>query len=409
MPGQHLQKFAISLTPDEVKELEAIVAKPTSQQRHHERAQILLLRASGATYSQIRTALNVSGPTITKVIKKYHSFGLKAALEDLSRSGRPNTITLEAKSWIISIVCKLPETLEGAPPTQQWTISSLTNYVRKFCKSSGYPELENIQRSTIWSILNDHEIKPHRVKYYLDCKDPEFEEKRKKVMLIYKRVEWIMQFTKDEVGEGYRADELCGEVFLSYDEKPGIQAVQNIAPDLPPTNMHKCMARDYEYKRHGTISVLAGIDLLTGEIISIVRDSHTSDDFIDFLKKVDDHYNKNLTINIILDNHSIHRSKKTTDYLASLPQSRFNFIFTPKHASWLNLIESFFSKMTRQLLRNLRVKSKQDLIDRLLVWFEMVNNERVIFRWKWRLEDIENVILPSPNEGQVNAPKAANI
>lgn len=409
MPGHHRQKFTIELTPDEVEKLQAIVAAPTSQHRHRQRAQILLLRAAGAKYAEIEESLDVTRPTVTKTIKKFCTYGLQGALNDLQRTGRPKTITREGKTWIISIACHIPETLEGAPQRQLWTLKSLTDYVHKYCESRGFPELANIQKSTIWNILNDKELKPHRVRYYLECKDPEFEEKMKKVLIIYKRIEWIMQWVEDEIGAGFRADELCGEAFLSYDEKPGIQAVQNIAPDLPPTKTHGCLARDYEYKRHGTISVLAGIDLFTGEIIGIVRDRHTSSDFIDFLKRADEHYNANLTINIILDNHSIHRSKETTEYLASLPQGRFNFIFTPKHASWLNLIESFFSKMARQLLRHLRVKSKQDLIDRILAWFEEVNSERVIFRWKWNLEDIENVVLPKHENDQGKGNQAANL
>lgn len=393
MPGNP-QIYPIALSSDEVKQLKAIASSQTAQVRHQQRAKILLLRLSGASYSQIEKEVGVSTPTISKTIKKCSEKGMQAALEDLERSGRPPVITREAKTWIVSLACQMPESLDGAPKTQTWTITALTNYVRAHCEAHDLSMLVGIQRSTIWEILNEKDIKPHRIKYYLEKKDPEFEEKAKNVLLVYKRSEWIMQWTKDQQGEGYRADELCGEAFISYDEKPGIQAISKIAPDLLPSEKHGCLARDYEYKRHGTISLLAGIDLFTGEVIGLVRDKHKSSDFIDFLNRLHSHYNKNLKINIILDNHSIHRSKETMNYLSMMPQGRFNFIFTPKHASWLNLIESFFSKMARQMLRHLRVNSKQDLINRIEDWLKEINSERVIFRWKWKLEDIENAFLP---------------
>ena len=393
MPGRP-QKFALKFSQEELGRLEKIVNSRTAQVRHQQRAKILLMRASGASYAEIEKAVGVTTPTITKVVKKCFAFGIDAALEDLGRSGRPDKISREAKVWVVALACTIPDTIPDAPQTQQWTITALTKYVQNHCREKGFAELEKVQRSTVWEILNDRTIKPHRMKYYLERKDPEFEQKAKKVLLVYKRIEWILQWTRDAVGEGYRADELCGEAFLSYDEKPGIQAISNIAPDLPPSKEHGCTARDYEYRRRGTVSLLAGIDLLTGEVIGLVRDQHKSSEFIEFLKKVDEHYSEKLTINIILDNHSVHRSKETMDYLATLRQGRFNFIFTPTHASWLNLVECFFSKLSRQALRNLRVKSKEDLVKRIEDWLEQTNREKVVFRWNWKLEDIENAFLP---------------
>ena len=205
----------------------------------------------------------------------------------------------------------------------------------------------------MWEILNNRTIKPHRMKYYLDRKDPDFEPKAKNVLLVYKRIEWVLQLTRDSVDKDVSAHDLCGEVFISYDEKPGIQAISNIAPDLAPSEEH---GTD-EYRRLGTVSLLAGIDLLDGRVHGLVREKHKSKEFIEFLQRLDSYYTQDLTINIILDNHSIHRSTETMEYLASVRQDRFNFIFTPTHASWLNLIECFFSKLSRQALRNLRVQS----------------------------------------------------
>jgi transposase len=177
-------------------------------------------------------------------------------------------------------------------------------------------------------------------------------------------------------------------VTLSYDEKPGIQAIANTAPDLLPNMEHGCVAGDYEYKRHGTVSLLAGMDLHSGEIIPLVRSSHKSADFIDFLKILDDKYDDTLKIRIILDNHSAHTSKETMKYLATIP-GRFVFVFTPTHGSWLNLIESFFSKMARAFLRGIRVKSKEELVERIYKYMDEVNASPVVYRWKYKMDEIE--------------------
>lgn len=146
-----------------------------------------------------------------------------------------------------------------------------------------------------------------------------------------------------------------GMITVSVDEKPGIQAINNIAADLPPKpKQHPGVGRDYEYKRLGTVSILAALDLHNGKILAEVHDRHRSREFIELLKELDDHYPKAATIRIILDNHSAHVSIETMKYLASRP-NRFVYVHTPKHGSWLNLIESAFSKMARSFLRHIRV------------------------------------------------------
>ncbi len=168
---------------------------------------------------------------------------------------------------------------------------------------------------TIWNILNDNSIKSHQVKYYLVKKYPEFRSKDEAVLLLYKMVEWILQLTKDAVETGEEASSFAGETVVSYNEKPSIQTIIDIAPDLSPTLEHGNVARDYEYRRSGTVSLLSGIDLLDREATWLVRDTHGSDEFIEFLEKLDEKYDKSIVIHIILDNHSAHRSKKVLDYL----------------------------------------------------------------------------------------------
>ena len=175
---------------------------------------------------------------------------------------------------------------------------------------------------------------------------------------------------------------------VSYDEKPGIQAIKNIAAQLQPVpNKYSAIGRDYEYKRLGTVSLLAAIDLHTGKIIPMIRDRHRSKEFIEFLKVLDKQYPEGWRIRIVLDNHSSHISKETRAYLKTNPE-RFEFVFTPKHGSWLNMIEMFFSKIARGFLRNIRVNSKEELIQRIYKGIEEINQEPVIFRWKYKMNEI---------------------
>jgi len=181
------------------------------------------------------------------------------------------------------------------------------------------------------------------------------------------------------------------ETTISFDEKPDIQAIKNIAPQLHPiTNKYKTLMRDYEYKRLGTLSFLAGIDLHTGKVIPYVNKKHRSKEFIEFLEILDNEYPNDWKIRIILDNHSSHISKETRKYLLTKP-GRFEFIFTPKHGSWLNMIEMFFSKIARSFLKHIRVESIKELEERIYKGIEEINLEPVIFRWKYKMEDLKPI------------------
>jgi transposase len=174
---------------------------------------------------------------------------------------------------------------------------------------------------------------------------------------------------------------------ISYDEKPGIQAIATTSPDLPPEpGVHATFARDHEYKRHGTVSLLAGIDLLTGKVHALVKDRHRSREFIEFLKLLDADYPAHTAIHLILDNHSAHISKETRTWLAEQPAGRFEFTFTPKHGSWLNLVEGFFSKLARSILRHIRVSSKQELKERLMAAVNYFNDDPVVHTWTYKLD-----------------------
>src|ERR1700724_1212908 len=222
--------------------------------------------------------------------------------------------------------------------------------------------------------------KSSRMRYYLERRDAEFEQKMAEVLCVYREV----QILKKAAAKAKKAKKPGKPVtIVSYDEKPGIQAIATTAPDLPPVpGTYATFARDYEYKRHGTLSLLAGIDLLTGKVHALVKERHRSREFIEFLKLLDAAYPASTAIKLILDNHSAHISRETQAWLAAQPPGRFEFTFTPKHGSWLNLIEGFFSKFARSVLRHIRVASKQELKERIMAGIEDVNRYPVIHKGK---------------------------
>ena len=164
------------------------------------------------------------------------------------------------------------------------------------------------------------------MRYYLERRDPEFEPKMAEVLCVYREVEMRR-------AAGGAANEHAIAV-VSYDEKPGIQAIGTTAPDLPPVpGTHPTISRDHEYKRHGTVTLMAGIDLLTGQVHALVRDRHRSREFIEFLQTLDAAYPIATAIKIILDNHSAHVSRETKAWLAALTEGTLPVRLHPQ--AWL--------------------------------------------------------------------------
>ena len=351
-----------------------------------QRAKILLLKDAGKSATAIADEVGVSRHTAELWIKKYRNRSEKDSIKDLlsvsKGRGRKEEITGEAKTWLISVACTQPKDFGYAAET--WTTKALTQHINKTAAKEGFERLATITESGVYRILDKSKIKPFRIQYYCKRRDPDFEEKMHNVLLVYKQLE--IQF--DDEGNLRPFDENEVVHVVSYDEKPGIQAIANVADDLPPTEENGTIKRDYEYKRLGTVSLLAGIDLQTGEAIPLVSDSHNSSDYIEFLKILDAKYPKGDTIRLVLDNLKVHKAKKVIEYLSTV-EGRFEFVFTPKHASWLNLVESFFSKMTKQMLKGIRVKSKEELVQRIYTYFDEINAEPVVFHWTWHLDDID--------------------
>jgi transposase len=318
--------------------------------------------------------MNTSRPRVERCLNKALQLGTIGALSDLPGRGRPCVISDADRSWVIGLACQKPKDL--GYPHELWTNALLTGYIRASATQAGHPALARIGGGTVSRILMKRDIRPHKIQYYLERRDPEFDRKMAEVLCVYREVDLLQR----------RNDATESVAVLSYDEKPGIQAIGTTAPDLPPVpGRHSCIGRDHEYVRHGTVSLMAAIDLIDGRVHGHVVDRHRSREFVAFLRYIDSVYRSNVKIRVILDNHSAHISRETRAYLATVP-NRFEFIFTPKHGSWLNLIEMFFSKLARSMLRGIRVADKDELKRRIMDYLELINQDPVVFRWKFGVD-----------------------
>ena len=372
---------SIELSNEEREYLKLQTRARTIQAQTVTRARILLLRADSVSIDAIADKVGLNRCSVMLCLKKFKEGGIENALFDAPGRGRNAEITDEEKAWIINIACQKP--IDFGYAAETWTYAKLTSHINKTAEAAGYTRLSTIHKSTVNTILDEADIKPHKITYYCENRDPDFDSKMHNVLLVYKQLE--MQF--DESGNLIISEDTPIHV-LSYDEKPGIQAIATTSDDLMPDEKHSTINRDYEYKRLGTLSLLAAIDLQTGEAIPLVRDKHSSTEYIEFLKLLDDKYPKGDKIRIVLDNLKVHTSEATGKYLATVP-GRFEFVFTPKHGSWLNMVEGFFSKMIRQMLRGIRVKSKEELTNRIYRYFAEINEEPIVFHWKYNLDDID--------------------
>lgn len=372
---------SIELSNEEREYLKLQTRARTIQAQTVTRARILLLRADSVSIDAIADKVGLNRCSVMLCLKKFKEGGIENALFDAPGRGRNAEITDEEKAWIINIACQKP--IDFGYAAETWTYAKLTSHINKTAEAAGYTRLSTIHKSTVNTILDEADIKPHKITYYCENRDPDFDSKMHNVLLVYKQLE--MQF--DESGKLIISEDTPIHV-LSYDEKPGIQAIATTSDDLMPDEKHSTINRDYEYKRLGTLSLLAAIDLQTGEAIPLVRDKHSSMEYIEFLKLLDDKYPKGDKPRIVLDNFKVHTSEATRKYLATVP-GRFEFVFTPKHGSWLNMVEGFFSKMTRQMLRGIRVKSKEELTNRIYRYFAEINEEPIVFHWKYNLDDID--------------------
>ena len=366
------ERAPLVLTQEQRNTLQALAASRVAPTREVERAKVMLGYADGISVTELQRRLGFSRPMIYRCVDKALAAGIQMGLKDKYHRPHEPEISDEAKAWVVSIACTKPK--DHGLASELWSISALARFVGENAQAAGFARLANAGKSTVWRILDDNDIKPHKIRYYLEKRDPEFDRKMQEVLMVYRDV-FLYK-------EGAVHDARPNPIYtVSVDEKPGVQAIGLTAPDLPPVPGKAAnIGRDYEYVRHGTVSILAGIDLHSGHIFANIEDRHRSVEFIALLKQLDDHYPEDAVIRVVLDNHSSHISKETMAYLGSRP-GRFEYVHTPKHGSWLNLIECAFSKMARTFLRHIRVTSKDDLKQRILKGIAEINASPVVFRW----------------------------
>ena len=370
----------VTLSAADREKLEGLRRSRSAERRRVLHAAVLFDCANGRSDSAIGAAHGVNRHSVALCVNKFLKFGLEAALGELPRPGKIRSIPDDAIAWVLHCACQKPK--EVGYSYELWTYALLQRHVRTHCVEAGHPSLVQLSRSKLHRILTAGQIRPHKIRYYVERRDPEFEPKMVTVLHVYKEVEMV----NAALAEGTLKEPAV--VTISYDEKPGIQALATTTPDRPP-KPHEFAShlRDQEYQRLGTVSLLAGLDLHTGRVTELVSDHHASADFIALLGKLDASYPAQARIRLLLDNHSAHLSKETQNWLTLHPQ-RFEFVFTPKHGSWLNIVETMFSKMARSMLRGIRVARKQELIDRIHLYFAEINADPVIFRWKYKMDEI---------------------
>jgi len=339
---------AIRLTIKRRRKLEQIIAAGTSQQRLVLRARIVLAAAGGMTNAGIARDLGCSVAMARAWRGRFAVRGIPG-LFDKPRSGRPEVHGPSARLAVIAVATSIPPDGES-----QWSRSLIAGHLQERGLA--------ISPSTAGRVLAEAKVRPHKVRGWLSrADDPSF---------------WI------------RAGQVCrlylnpppGTALISVDEKTGIQAKSRKHPKIP-ARPGRDARREFEYVRHGTVSIIAAMNVTTGEVIAERIHRNNSAAFIAFLAMLDQMIPPHLRIHLIMDNGSSHTSRATRAWLAAHP--RLAVTYTPKHASWLNMIEQWFGVLTRRLLRRGDFTSRDDLDAKITAFTIRYNKNARPYRWSY--------------------------
>lgn len=332
----------IELSAEERRTLESMVRAPSSPQRDVLRARIVLLAASEQRNEQIQAALQVSKPVVIKWRRRFAAQRLEG-LRDQAGRGRKRKYNADTRHRIAATACSTPPASVGT----HWSVRTLAKHV-------------GVSTMVVQSVLAAESIQPHRFRYWKHSHDPEFEPKMLTVVGLY-------------LAPPQNA------VVLSVDEKTSIQALDRTQPRLP-MKPHQIERLSHEYKRTGTASLLAALEVHSGQIRAQTIRRNNSDTFIRFLRRLLQAY-PDLELYVIVDNGSSHTSKKTRAWVAR--QKRLHLAFTPTHASWLNQIEIWFGILTRKVVRRGIFSSRQELVAKMMSFIESYNQEARPFAWTY--------------------------
>lgn len=328
------------MTRRQREKLEELAAKSTLKQGHARRVRIVLLAADGVSGVEIAKRVGISQFQVSRIRKRFEKGGVKG-LADQPKRGRGNNVPRP-------IVEKIVATVMSPPPKgySHWSTSLLG---KKF----------QLNKATIHKILVANDLKPHLHRTFKVSKDPEFKDK-----------------TLDVVGLYLNPPEKA--IVLSVDEKTQVQALERTQPMLP-LKPGQAARRTHDYKRNGVVDLYAALEVATGRVVHSIRDSHTSKDFLSFMKHVARSFPA-VDLHVILDNSSTHTTEEVMKWLRQNPRIKFHF--TPTSASWMNQVEGFFGILTRRSLKHTSFPSKAALKQHLRNFLEKWNQDPTPFVWK---------------------------
>jgi transposase len=344
-----IPKRVIQVRDDDRAALERLVRSRTTEQRLIERARIVLASAKGASNRTICEEVGVSHPTVTRWLNRYEEEGLPGLLRDRPRAGRPKRITQDAVAEVIRL------TQEGPPPElgTHWSTRTLAPLV-------------GLHSVTVHRIWKAHGLQPHRVRTFKLSKDPQFVEKLHDVVGLY-------------LNPPERA------VVFSVDAKTQIQALDRTQPGLP-LKKGRAGTMTHDYKRHGTTTLFAALNVASGEIFADCSARQRHQEFLRFARKVVAQVEPELEVHFILDNSSVHKTEEVRKWLSKNPRVQFHF--TPTSASWLNLIERFFGELTQRQIRRLAVSSVKELEAAIETYIRTRNQNPRPFVWTASVQQI---------------------
>ena len=347
--GRGRQAQVVKLSKKDRNALEALLRQSTAPQRDVLRARIALMAAEGQTTAAIATSLGMSLPSVSKWRGRVASQGM-AGLREVQRPGRPRRIGGAQRLQLLALACEPGEAQGRATPT-----------LDELCERAvEQGVVEHISRSHLQRILQAGDVRPHRVRQWLHSPDPQFREKVNAICELYRAA------PKDSV-------------VLSIDEKTGIQAIERKHADRAP-RPGRARRREFEYLRHGTQALIAALDVHSGRVLGRCSDRRTQDDLVAFMEEVARAYPKG-TVHVIWDNLNTHRAQAVWDDFNARHGERFEFHFTPLHASWVNQIELLFGIYARRVLRHASHPSTQHLRQRTEAFLAQRNARPKPFRW----------------------------
>ena len=320
----------------------------------YRRGRIALLAAEGTPTTAIAKELGVDASTVSRWRGRLARDGLgediSEALKDEFRSGRPRTISEATRMQVVATAC---DPLPDAEGLSGWTLDLL---VEEF-DARGIP---HISRSSVHRILQEKDVQPHRQTMWLHSPDQEFVEKVAEIVPLYLAPP-------------------PGSIVLSFDEKTGIQAVERKHPDRPPSP-GRFARHEFEYIRHGTQSLLATLNVHTGDLIADCGATRKGDDMERHMERVAAHY-PDVEVHVVLDNLNIHKGDRWVHF-NERHGGRFHFHYTPLHASWVNQIEIFFGVLARRCLRRKSFRSVEELRAHVMAFIARWNGrDKKPFRW----------------------------